>query len=29
VKGEEIQQLVVDAYKVSPDIAKKAGALLK
>ena len=29
VKGEEIQQLVIDAYKVSPDIAKKAGELLK
>jgi tripartite-type tricarboxylate transporter receptor subunit TctC len=29
VRGEDIQQLVVDAYKVSPDIAKKAGELLK
>jgi tripartite-type tricarboxylate transporter receptor subunit TctC len=29
VKGEEIQQLVADSYKVSPDIAKKAGDLLK
>jgi hypothetical protein len=29
VKGEEIQQVVVDAYKVSPEIAKKAGDLIK
>jgi tripartite-type tricarboxylate transporter receptor subunit TctC len=29
VRGEDIQQLVIDSYKVSPDIAKKAGDLLK
>ena len=29
VKGEEIQQLVVDSYKVAPEIAKKAGELIK
>lgn len=29
VAGEEIQKLVVESYKVSPEIAKKAGELLK
>ncbi len=29
VKGEEIQQLVVESYKVAPEIAKKAGELIK
>ena len=29
VRGEEIQQLVIDSYKVSPEIAKKAGELVK
>jgi tripartite-type tricarboxylate transporter receptor subunit TctC len=29
VKGEDIQKLVEDSYKVSPEIAKKAGELVK
>ena len=29
VKGDEIQQLVVESYKVAPEIAKKAGELIK
>jgi tripartite-type tricarboxylate transporter receptor subunit TctC len=29
VKGEDIQKLVVESYKVSPEIAKKAGDLVK
>jgi hypothetical protein len=29
VTGEEVQKLVVDIYRTSPEIARKAGALLQ
>jgi hypothetical protein len=29
VKGEDIQKLVEESYKVPPEIAKKAGELIK